>query len=108
MAQDDSWSISGVAKAGQDGVKATAKYYSQSGRDERRLVKASFFTGITGGILWYPLILYWDALEFSSTEIGIMGALGTGAGVISLLVGGYLADKMGRKKRAPVRSLTPQ
>ena len=87
-----------MAKAGQDGAKATAQYYSQSGLDERRLVKASFFTGITGGILWYPLIIYWDALQFSSTEIGIMGALGTGAGIISLLVGGYLADKMGRKK----------
>ena len=87
-----------MARAGQDGAKATAKYYSQSSGDERRLVKASFFTGITGGILWYPLILYWDALGFSSTEIGIMGALGTGAGVISLLVGGYLADKIGRKK----------
>lgn len=98
MAEGNSWSISGMAKAGQDGAKATAKYYSQSSGDERRLVKASFFTGITGGILWYPLFLYWDALGFSSTEIGIMGALGTGAGVISLLVGGYLADKMGRKK----------
>ncbi|OGS55372.1 MAG: hypothetical protein A3K60_07330 [Euryarchaeota archaeon RBG_19FT_COMBO_56_21] len=98
MADGGSWSISGMAKAGQDGAKETAKYYSQSSPDERRLVKASFFTGITGGILWYPLILYWDALGFSSTEIGIMGALGTGAGVISLLVGGYLADRMGRKK----------
>jgi len=98
VTEGNSWSISGMAKAGQDGAKATAKYYSQSSGDERNLVKASFFTGITGGILWYPLILYWFALEFSSAEIGIMGALGTGAGIISLFVGGYLADKIGRKK----------
>ncbi len=98
MTEKGSWSVSGMARAGQDGAKATAKYYSGSGKDERSLVKASFFTGITGGILWYPLILYWFALDFSSTEIGIMGALGTGAGIISLMVGGYLADRIGRKK----------
>lgn len=87
-----------MAKAGHDGAKATAEFYSQSGRDERSLVKASFFTGITSGVLWYPLTLYLFALDFASEEIGIMGALGTGAGIISLLVGGYLADRMGRKK----------
>ncbi|MBU1914068.1 MAG: MFS transporter, partial [Candidatus Thermoplasmatota archaeon] len=82
----------------QDGARATAKYYSGSGKEERWLVKASFFTGITGGVLWYVLIYYWAALGFSSQQIGLMGGLGSAVGVITYIFGGYLADAFGRKK----------
>ena len=61
-------------------------------------MKASFFTGITGGVLWYVLIYYWAALEFSSQEIGFMGGLGSAVGIITYIFGGYLADSFGRKR----------
>ena len=89
--------IAGLARAGQDGARATKGYYASAGADERRLVRASFFTGITGGILWYVLWLYWGALSFTSEQIGLMGAAGSGVGVLAYLVGGYLADRVGRR-----------
>jgi len=90
--------LAGFARAGQDGARATAKYYATSGKEEKSLVKASFFTGITGGVLWYVLIYYWAARGFSSEEIGLMGGIGSSVGVITYLFGGYLADVLGRKK----------
>lgn len=90
--------IAGIARAGQDGARATARYYAGSGKDERRLVRASFYTGITGGVLWYVLILFWASLGFSSVQIGLMGGLGSGVGVITYLFGGYLADLLGRRR----------
>jgi len=87
-----------MAKTSQDGAKATTEYYAQAGRDERRLVKAAFFMGITGGILWYVLALYWASLGFSSEEIGLMYGVGTGAGILTYIISGLLADKLGRKK----------
>ncbi len=92
------WRLSGITRAGQDGAKATARFYSRSGKDERRLVKASFYAGITGGILWYVLIYYWGALGFTSEEIGYMGGTGSAVAVIAYLVGGYTADRLGRKR----------
>jgi PPP family 3-phenylpropionic acid transporter len=86
------------ARTSQDGARATAKYYSGSGKEERWLVKASFFTGVTGGVLWYVLIYYWAALGFSSKDIGFMGGLGSAVGVVTYIFGGYLADAFGRKK----------
>lgn len=88
----------GITRAGHDGAKATAEYYSKSGKDERRLVKASFYAGVTGGILWYVLIYYWGALGFTSEEIGYMGGTGSAVAVVAYLVGGYLADRLGRKR----------
>jgi len=61
-------------------------------------VRASFFTGITGGILWYVLFLYWASLGFTSEQIGLMGATGSGLGVLAYLIGGYLADRLGRRR----------
>lgn len=90
--------LAGFARAGQDGARATAEYYASSGKEERNLVKASFFTGITGGVLWYVLIYYWAARGFSSEEIGLMGGIGSSVGVVTYLFGGYLADVLGRKK----------
>ena len=87
-----------IARVSGDGARETANYYAGSGKDERRLVKASFFTGVTGGVLWYVLILYWAALGFSSEEIGIMGGTGQAIGIITYLFGGFLADKLGRKR----------
>ena len=98
MSDRQRFGLSGITRAGQDGARATAKYYSKTGRDERRLVKASFYTGITGGILWYVLIYYWGSLEFSSAEIGYMGGTGSAVGVLAYLFGGYLADRLGRKR----------
>jgi MFS family permease len=89
--------ITGLARAGQDGARATRGYYASAGADERRLVRASFFTGITGGVLWYVLWLYWGALSFTSEQIGLMGAIGSGVGVLAYLIGGYLADRLGRR-----------
>jgi MFS family permease len=86
------------ARTSQDGARATAKYYSRSGKEERWLVKASFFTGVTSGILWYVLFYYWAALGFSSQNIGLMGGLGSAVGVVTYIFGGYLADAFGRKK----------
>jgi MFS family permease len=86
------------ARTSQNGARATAKFYSASGKEERWLVKASFFTGVTGGVLWYVLIYYWAALDFSSQDIGFMGGLGSAVGVITYIFGGYLADAFGRKK----------
>jgi MFS family permease len=88
----------GYAPTGQDGARSTAQYYGSSGKDERRLVKASFYTGVTSAILWYVVFLYWGAIGFSSKEIGYMEAAGTSTGVAAYLVGGYLADKLGRKR----------
>ena len=48
-------------------------------------------------MLWYVLILYWGSISFSSEEIGYMEAAGTAAGLLAYLVGGYLADKLGRR-----------
>lgn len=90
--------LTGLARTGKDGAKETAQYYGRSGREERWLVKASFFTGITSAILWNVLFLYWGAIDFKSREIGFMEAAGTGAGLATYLVGGYLADKLGRKR----------
>lgn len=89
--------LSGITRAGQEGARATALFYSRTGKDERRLVKASFYAGATGGVLWYVLIYYWGALGFSSEEIGYMGGTGSAVAVIAYLVGGYLADMLGRK-----------
>ncbi len=98
MSDRSLWGLSGITRAGQDGARATAKFYSRTGKDERRLVKASFYAGVTGGILWYVLIYYWGALGFRSEEIGYMGGIGSGVAVIAYLVGGYMADRLGRKR----------
>ena len=90
--------LTGLARAGQDGARATARYYAGAGKEEKRLVKASFFTGITSGVLWYVLIYYWAALEFTSEQIGIMGGVGSAVAITTYLFGGYLADRLGRKK----------
>ena len=90
--------ISGLADVSKQGANGTIRFYARSGREERSIVKASFYTGITGGILWYVVILYWAALGFSSEEIGIMGGLGQGVGIVTYLFGGFLADKLGRKR----------
>ena len=89
--------LAGLARAGQDGARATQGYYASAGADEKRLVRASFFTGITGGILWYVLFLYGESLGFTSEQLGIMGGLGYGTGVLAYMVGGYLADRLGRR-----------
>ncbi len=89
--------IAGLARAGQEGANATRLYYKSSGPDERRLVRASFFTGVTGGVLWYVLFLYWGSLGFTSEQIGVMGSIGSIVGVVAYLVGGYLADRLGRR-----------
>lgn len=90
--------LSGLAKAGHESARATAGYYAGAGKDERRLVTASFYTGITAGVLWYVLILYWVSLGFTSEQIGLIGGPGSLAGVVSYLIGGFLADRLGRKK----------
>ena len=90
--------VTGLVRTGQDGARATAKYYSKAGKEERKLVTASFYTGITGGILWYVLIYYWEFQSFTSQEIGLMGSIGFAVGSIGYLVGGYLADKLGRRR----------
>jgi len=90
--------LAGFARAGQDGARATAGYYSKAGREEKGIVKASFFTGVIGGVLWYVLIYYWAAIDFSSEQIGLMGGIGSAVSVIAYLFGGYLADAVGRKK----------
>jgi len=87
-----------VANIGQDGVMATARYYAGSGLEEHMLVKASFYVGITSAVLWYVLILYWYSLDFSSEDIGLMEGVGTAAGIGTYLLGGYLADRLGRKR----------
>ncbi|MGQ9588648.1 MAG: MFS transporter [Thermoplasmata archaeon] len=87
-----------LARSSQNGARATSEYYAQAGKDERRLVRASFFMGITGGILWYVLALYWASLGFGPKEIGLMGGVGTVVGVATLLFSGFIADKLGRKK----------
>ncbi|MBN1677627.1 MAG: MFS transporter [Candidatus Thermoplasmatota archaeon] len=98
MSNRSLWGLSGLTRAGQDGARATARFYSRTGKDERRLVKASFYAGVTGGILWYVLIYYWGALGFESEEIGYMGGIGSAVAVIAYLVGGYMADRLGRKR----------
>ncbi|MEM4277424.1 MAG: MFS transporter [Thermoplasmata archaeon] len=79
-------------------IGSSLRFYSSSGLEEKWLVKASFYVGITSAILWYVLILYWAALDFSSKEIGLMEGIGTAAGIVTYLLGGYLADKLGRRK----------
>jgi MFS family permease len=89
--------LRGFGSAGKESGKETLSYYSKSGRDERRLVKASFFMGVVAAVYWYIIILYLNALEFGSVEIGLIFGLGTVAGVVSLLLTGFLADKFGRR-----------
>lgn len=98
MSEKSAGMFAGIARASQDGAKATAKYYAGAGREQKRLIKASFFTGITSGVLWYVLIYYWAALDFTSEEIGIMGGVGNAAAIGSYLFGGYLSDRLGRKR----------
>ena len=76
----------------------TLHYYAKSSKDERRIINASFFMGVLSGVSWYVIALYWDALGFTSEEIGLIGGIGSAVGVISLLVSGFLADVFGRKK----------
>ena len=90
--------VKGLAQAGQASAGETFKYYSASTRDERRIISAAFFMGILGGVTWYVIALYWDALGFSSEEIGLIGGIGSAVGVVSLLFSGFLADIFGRKK----------
>jgi MFS family permease len=90
--------FTGLARRGRDGARASLGYYKKSGQEERKLVKASFYTGVTSSVLWYVVFLYWGAIGFSSTEIGFMEAAGTSAGIVAYLVGGYLADRLGRKR----------
>jgi len=90
--------IRGFATAGQAGAVETLHYYTKSSKDERRIINASFFMGVLSGVSWYVIALYWDALGFTSEEIGLIGGIGSAVGVISLLVSGFLADVFGRKK----------
>ncbi len=90
--------VTGIARTGMDGARASISYFSKSGKEERNLVKASFYIGVTSSVLWYVVFLYWGSLGFSSEEIGFMEAAGTVAGLLTYLVGGYLADKLGRKR----------
>lgn len=90
--------VFGYARAGEQGARTTARYYAGAGPDEKRIVRASFFTGIVGGVLWYVLILFWAALQFTSEEIGLMIAVGSIVGIVTYFIGGYLADRLGRKK----------
>jgi MFS family permease len=53
--------------------------------------------GVLGGVTWYVISLYWDALGFSSEEIGLIGGIGSVVGVIGLFFSGFLADTFGRK-----------
>jgi MFS family permease len=86
------------AKAGYESANESLSYYSKSGKDERRLITGSFFMGIVSAVYWYIIILYLNALEFSSVEIGLIFGVGTVAGVVSLMLTGFLADKFGRKR----------
>ena len=86
-----------LPRISRDGLRAGIDFYSRSGKEEKWLVKASFYIGVTSAVLWYVLILYWGALDFSSEEIGYIEAIGTAAGLVTYLVGGYLADKLGRR-----------
>lgn len=88
----------GLADTGWDGVLETLRYSRSSSKDERRIIHASFFMGVLSGVSWYVIALYWDALGFTSEEIGLIGGIGSAVGVISLLVSGFLADMFGRKK----------
>ena len=90
--------VKGLAQAGQASAGETFKYYSASTKDEHRIINAAFFMGILGGVTWYVIALYWDALGFSSEEIGLIGGIGSAVGVVSLLFSGFLADIFGRKK----------
>ena len=90
--------INELTKAGLDGAKATLRYYSRSTQDERRLVGASFFMGAVAAAYWYILILYLDALEFGSIEIGLILGIGAVVGIVSLAFSGVLADRFGRKR----------
>jgi MFS family permease len=88
----------GFARTSQEGARESFQYYQAAGKDEKHLVRAAFFMGITGGLLWYVLILYWNATGFDSKEIGLIGGVGTGLGIATLVFSGYLADKFGRKR----------
>ncbi len=90
--------IRDFAKTGLEGARETLGYYSKSGKDERRLIGASFFMGVVAAAYWYILILYLDALEFGSVEIGLILGIGATVGIVSLLISGVLADRFGRKK----------
>jgi len=89
--------FTGVARTSRDGIRAGLAFYSRAGKEEKWLIKASFYIGVTSAVLWYVLILYWGSIGFSSEEIGYMEATGTAAGLVTYLVGGYLADKLGRR-----------
>ena len=87
-----------LAVAGLESGKETFSYYSKSGKDERRLVGASFFMGVVAAAYWYIIILYLHALEFGSVEIGLIFGIGTVVSIFALLISGVLADRFGRKK----------
>jgi len=89
--------LRGFARQGKNGARETIKYYSKSGRDERRFIKASFFIGVSGAVLWYILSVYWHALGFTPMEIGWMFAAGSATSGVTYIFSGYLADKFGRK-----------
>jgi len=90
--------VTGLAHAGRSGADESFRYYSASSKDERRIINSSFFMGVLSGVSWYVIALYWDALGFTSEEIGLIGGIGSAVGVVSLLVSGFLADIFGRKK----------
>mgnify|MGYP001044565764 FL=1 len=89
--------VKGLAQTGQESAGESFRYYSSSSHDERRIIQASFFMGILSGVTWYVIALYWDALGFSSEEIGLIGGIGSAVGIVSLLFAGFLADTFGRK-----------
>ncbi len=89
--------VKGLAQTGQESAGESFRYYSSSSHDERRIIQASFFMGILSGVTWYVIALYWDALGFTSEEIGLIGGIGSAVGIVSLLFTGFLADIFGRK-----------
>ena len=54
--------------------------------------------GIVAAAYWYILILYLNALEFGSVEIGLILGIGAVFGIVSLTISGVLADRFGRKR----------
>lgn len=67
------------------------------GRDANIIVSLSFLGSIAGGIIGLCLALYLQALGYNYATIGILLAIGTVAGLVSILPAGMLSDRYGKK-----------
>lgn len=75
----------------------TFKAYSEFSRNVKLLILLTFAGGIGGGMAWFMLPLYMQAVGFSLQSIGWVGGMGGIATTLTYLFTPGIANKIGKK-----------